>query len=277
MANNTTLSALNRPREVGPLIVEPLTRASVALQVSTLVRTASPEYRLPKITGDPSADWIGPNQQIPSSEATGDEIVVTPQKLAGLSFMANELVQDTDPAAHGIVADRLAADSARKIDQAFFASGLPANANRPLGLEAIPAASLTKVVADPTSSVDVWTDAYFAAQDIGLDIDYWVTTSAVAKALAKMKTGTGSNAPLLNGFVDGKRVMSGAPVLVSPYVTAGTVWGISRSRVFSVLRKDIDIEFDASMRFDWDQTVIRTTLRIAFGYPSPASVVRIKV
>lgn len=283
MANSSTLSVLTG-EQVAPLIVEPLTRESVAMAASTVARTDQAEYRIPRITADPSADWIGPNTEIEASEATGADLTVTPAKVAGISYIANELANDSDPAAAGIIGQRLAVDIARRIDRAFFGTVITApadpdyNAVRPVGLESITGPSLNTIDAIPTSGLDVYIDALAAAEGEGVELTSWVLNPTDAATLAKVKTGTGSNVLLLGGGAENgpSRTILGIPVRTSPHVTAGTAWGIPAARTFVVLRRDTEVVIDRSARFEFDQTAIRAICRIGFGFPHARGIVRIK-
>lgn len=282
MAYSATLSALNRPDAVGPLIIEPVTQASVALRVSTVWQTDSQSVVIPKITDDPSADWLPENTEIPASEATGDSISVTPKKLAGITYIANELADDTSPEAGAIIGQRLAADMGHKIDRAFFGSHITDdenpdyNAARPLGLESIPLVNLSRIDANPTgSSLDAFAEAVAAAEAQGVTIENWVTTPAIKLALRKLKTATGSNSYLLD-YINGQLTVHGAPVLSSPQVTTGSVWGLPPTRAYTVLRKDVEVRFDTSVRFQFDQIAVRGVMRLAFGFPHTKGIVLIR-
>ncbi|WP_235848221.1 hypothetical protein [Mycolicibacterium holsaticum] len=54
----TNAASLLRPEQVHAVIIEPLTRESVAFQASTVVHTDSHEYRFPRIVGDPDTAWV---------------------------------------------------------------------------------------------------------------------------------------------------------------------------------------------------------------------------
>src|SRR5690625_3178707 len=110
------------PETIGQLVVQPVMNGSVAAQVSTIVNISSHEYRVPLVTGDPSAAWVEEAGTISPSDSSFDELTVTPSKVAGLSVISRELAEDSSPAAQQIVGDGLARDIARKIDAAFFAA-----------------------------------------------------------------------------------------------------------------------------------------------------------
>lgn len=283
MANSSTLSVLTG-EQVAPLIVEPLTRESVALSASTVVNTDQAAYRIPRITADPSADWLAPNTEIEASEATGADLTITPAKVAGISYIANELANDSDPQAAGIIGQRLAVDIARRIDRAFFGPVITDNldpdynAVRPVGLESITGTALNNIDAAPTTGLDPYIDALAAAEAEGVDLTSWVLNPTDAAALAKVKTGTGSNVLLLGGGAENgpSRTILGIPVRTSPYVPSGTAWGIPAARTFVVLRRDTEVVIDRSARFEYDQTAIRAVCRIGFGFPHARGIVRIE-
>lgn len=283
MPNSSTLSVLTG-EQVAPLIVEPLTRESVALAASTVVNTDQASYRIPRITADPSADWLAPNTEIEASEATGADLTITPAKVAGISYIANELANDSDPQAAGIIGQRLAVDIARRIDRAFFGPVITDdldpdyNSVRPLGLESITGPALNNVDAAPTTGLDPYIDALAAAEAEGVDLTSWVLNPTDAATLAKIKTGTGSNVLLLGAGAENgpSRTILGIPVRTSPYVATGTAWGIPAARTFVVLRRDTEVVIDRSARFEYDQTAIRAVCRIGFGFPHARGIVRIK-
>lgn len=282
MAFSSSLSALNRPNEVADLLITPVTEASVALTVSNVWNTESHSATIPIWTGDPAAEWLPENDEIPASEATGKSITVTPAKIAGISFISNELAQDTSPEVALIIGQRLAADIGHKIDRAFFGPHItdpmdPSyNSTRPAGLESIPLEDLSRIDASPEAkSLDAFADAVAAAEDAGVTIQNWVTTPQIKLELSKLKTGTGSNAYLLDRS-NGEMSINGAPVRASRHVTAGSVWGLHQPRTFVVVRKDTTVEFDSSYRFGHDQIAVRGVMRLTFAFPHRQSVVLIR-
>src|SRR3954468_6880718 len=131
-----TAGPLLTPEQVEDLLVLPVLAASVALNplVSTVVRLTGSTYRIPKVTADPSAAWVAEGAEIPVSDLTTNELVVTPSKVAGLSVITSELAEDSSPEASTEVGAGLARDIARKVDAAFF-RGVAAAPSRRLPAE----------------------------------------------------------------------------------------------------------------------------------------------
>ena len=88
---------------MGALVVQPVERASVAFQISNVVRTESHDFRIPVITSDATAAWTAEGSDITPSNAGVDEVNVTPKKLAALSIISNELANNSSPAAQTVV------------------------------------------------------------------------------------------------------------------------------------------------------------------------------
>lgn len=274
MATNTsTVPALLRPDQIEALLVLPVLAASVAALTCRVARTGSHQYRIPRVTADPSAAWVSEGAEIPVSDLDADEMVVTPRKLAGLTVITNELAQDSSPDAAETVGQGLARDCARKIDQAFMGDlALPA----PAGL-----GSLTNVteIAAPTAYADLdpFAAAAAAAETEGATIGSWIAHPNDALSLSNLKAGSGSNVPLLalDPAQPSRRLVEGSPLRITPYATEGQVWGIPVGLAVLVLRKDVDVVADTSPFFTSDRTAVRATMRLAFGFPNEPAVVRV--
>jgi HK97 family phage major capsid protein len=135
-ATTSNTAALLSPEQVEELLVLPILASSVALdpRVSTVVRLTGSTYRIPKVSADPSASWVAEGAEIPASDLTTNELVITPSKVAGLSVITSELAEDSSPEATTEVGAGLARDISRKIDAAFFGG---VAANTPSGLASL--------------------------------------------------------------------------------------------------------------------------------------------
>ncbi len=263
------------PDEHGPLVIQPAIDASVFARVATVQMTSSHDYRIPVVAADPTAQWVAEGAEITPSDPTLQELVVTPAKVAGLTIISRELADDSDPAAAQVVGDGLARDIARRIDQAAFA-GLASPA--PAGLTTLSGVQ-TYVNASAFGNLDFAAEAISKAEVVGATVTHFVTSPATALALAKVRTETGSNKPLLGADATTAtgRMILGVPLLVSPFVAANTLWAIDSSRVWLVVRADASIEADRSVYFTSDRVAVRATMRAAFAFPHPQSVVKVSI
>ena len=103
-------SAILTPEQVQALVIEPLLNQAVATQVSTVVQTASTSTRFPIVKQDRVTTWVQEGAEITHSDADPDELVCTPLKLAGLSIVSSELMEDSDPSALEVVGSGLVRD-----------------------------------------------------------------------------------------------------------------------------------------------------------------------
>lgn len=262
------------------LIVEPVSRASVALDraVSTSMSTANGTVHIPVIRDDAGASWVNEGDEIAPDDTEFDEIEVVPHKVAGLSVVSRELANDSSPAAAQMIGDSLARSIAKQIDSAFFSDPVLA-APAPAGLGSVTDATVVDAGA-AWSSLDPFTEATSEAEQLGVTITSWVANPADALALAQLKdeTTTGSLRPLLavDPTQPSRRTIEGVPLLVSPAVVAGTIWGMPSSRVIVVRREDVTVETSGDVFFTSDRIAIRAVMRVGFGFPSHTSVVKVQ-
>lgn len=263
------------PDAFASLITEPLDAQNVAIGASTLIPTDNHRVHIPKLTTDPTAAWVAEGAEISASNAAVDDVIVVPAKTAGLITITREASQDTTPAAADLLGQRLAQAVSKNIDTAYFGSK-GTDTVRPAGLE-----DLTGVtaIAGPAAwtDLDPFTDAQAAIEGLGLSISTFVANPADAQTLAKLRVQTGSNLPLLGAdpTQPTKRQINGVPLVVSPAVTVGTIWGIPRERAFVVRRQDVELITDSSVYFTSDRVAIRAVLRIGFAWPQPAAIAKI--
>ena len=271
----TSGSPILTPEQVFDLLVQPTVDESVAARVATVVHTGASSFRIPIVQADPTAAWVNEGAEIPTSDIDLDEASTNFHKLAGLSIVTNELAADSSPAAAEAIGAGLARDLARKVDIAFFGNvASPA----PPGLGALSGTSPIDAGAAITNT-DPFVEAIAAAEAVGATVDNFVANPADALVLAKVKKATGSNEPLLgvDATSPSRRVVAGVPLLTSPAVAVGTIWGLAKSRVYLVIREDAEVEADGSPFFTSDRTAIRGKLRVGFVFPHPAAVVEMTI
>ena len=265
-------ASIIRPESVQDLVVEPLTKQSLAFQLSTVVEIDGPEARFPILTGDPTASWTAESAEIDISAASFDDLTVTVKKVSALTVVSNELASDSSPAAASLIGQRLVESLRATIDSAYFGAAVE---NGPSGLGSI---SPTVVYGgDPYANADGFIEAQAAVEQLGQKVDHWVASPSTVVALSKLKRQTGSNEPLLSDSAAGPvgRSLVGVPLLAAPEMADGLVLGVPRARSFVVLRKGTTVDIDSSAFFSSDRTAIRAIARLAFAFPQPAAIVSV--
>ena len=283
MASATTSTAAAwLPADYGQLLIATASKMSVALQTTTVVTTQSNEFRIPTIDAEVAAAWYLENIDFTLSDAGFAEEVVRPRKLAGLSKLSSELVNDSTPDAAREVGLSVARSIATGTDAAFFGSA-PGTGTPPKGLGAFADAAVTTVTT--AAGVTTWADldpftaAIFGVEAVGGSLTSFVANPADAEKLAKLKKQSGNIEPLLSPDATSPttRRLAGLPLFTSSAVTVGTVYGLDISRVYTVMRSDATVEIDRSVYFGSDSVAVRGIARVAFGYPHAKSIARIKL
>jgi HK97 family phage major capsid protein len=270
----TTGSGILTPEKVQELVVEPLTRQSVAMQASSVISTSSKTTRFPIVVSDPTTGWTAEGQEIAISDPDIDELEVTPHKLAGLTVVSSEMVSDSDPAALAIVGDGLVRDLQVKLDAAFFGTSVT---NGPSGLGAL-AGIQGVLVDDPEfTNLDPFAEALSKAETVGATITSFVAHPAQLLKLSQIKIGDAYNQPLLGTDASSptKRSVQGVPVYWSPAVDEDVVWAVPKMKSYVVVREDTSVVTDASAFFSSDRVGVRATMRVGFAWPHAAAIVKI--
>lgn len=265
------------PEQWGPLLIEPIQALSLAFNpfVATQVMTDAHTFHIPVVNTDAASSWVAEGAEITPSDPSISELNVVPTKAAGLVIISSELANDSSPAAAEVVGQSLARSIAQTIDGAFFGN---AAAPAPAGLGSLANASVSRVVAGTApTNLDAFAQALSLVEQDAAEITAFVANPADALMVAQLKTGTGFNAPLLgtdatNGTA---RQILGIPLLVSPRVPVGVIWGMAANRNYTVLRTDVSVTTDASVFFTSDRIAVRATVRVAFGFPTPRAVAKI--
>lgn len=268
-----------KPSDYGQLLVATTSKASIAIQTTTLVTTDKNEFRIPRVTSEVTSGWYGENADITLADPGLSEEVVRPRKTASLTRISNELANDSTPAADQVIGESAARSIATTIDFGLFAvadgTGTP-----PKGLGSFANSALTYVDAgEYWGNIDPFIEAIFDVETEGGSLSSFIANPADAEILAKLKKSTTSNEPLLAPDANSatRRSISGVPLYVSAAVPVGSVYGFTGSRIYTVLRSDVTVETDKSLYFGSDGTAIRGIARVGFGFPHPKSIARISL
>jgi HK97 family phage major capsid protein len=273
----STAAGILAPEEVNGLVVQPVTRMSVAYQATQLVTITSNEYRFPILTENRSAAWVLEKQEIPVDDPTVTELTAKPQKVAALTVISRELANDSleNASAAEVVGQAIARDIARVVDVAMFSA--TAITNAPPGVGQLAGVSTASFAA---GNLDGFAEAVSKAEEVGATLTSFVASPATALAMAQLKVDSAdSNLPLLqqDPTQPTRRLIFGVPLLVSPGVADDVVWGLASDFAYTVQNSEATLDVDSSPYFTSDRLAIRGTLRLAWGFPHPKSVVKITV
>jgi HK97 family phage major capsid protein len=247
---------------VGELVVLPVVRTSLAMQVATTFQTdKSDRFSLPIVSTDPAAAWLEEGQDITPADGALDQVASPYYKVGGLTLVSSELADDSSPAVANIVGQGLVRDIARTVDLAFFGDGDPLS---PPGLNALTyGAEIDFDADDPYASL---TDALNWCEQNGTTVAAWVVAPDLALTIRQARQATDSYVPLVTPDVakaPGESIL-GAPLHVSTAVPASTGWAIPANRHFVAVRKSATVESSRDAYFASDQVAVRALTRVAW-------------
>lgn len=280
--NSTTGQPLLKPWEQGDLITVPWRETSVALQVTTAFPTESPEVHLPVVAADVTSGFVPELGTIELDDPDLQTVTVVPRKLAAATLCSLEQLRDSNPQTQEVVGQSIIRSLARTTDKAFIAAS---TTNGPAGLGSLVGHGAQQVtVSGAITSLDPFTDAIGMLAEHGANLTAFLADARTVTALAKLKQIAGSNVPLLNSDngVDvtkpQARTVQGVPLWSLPAsagIPPGHIWGLDRTRVYTVLRQGVELDVSTDAAFLQTAAIIRATTRIGFGFADPEAVVRI--
>jgi len=268
MLTSTNGSTNILPPQYGALITDPLTENALAFdsRVTTTIRTGAERFRAPRLVEDVAAAWVAEGEEISPSDPTLDEIEIVPKKIGGLTIISRELAEDSNPSAQAIVGQSLARALTTQVDTGFFAAGGGAQA---AGLASITPTEHTGTL----DSLDVIHEAKAKAAAQGGKPTALLAHPDDVLALALLKDQTDSNRALLQSTDSA----AGVPVISTRHAAAGTIWMVDASQIYTVLREDTSLAVSRDAYFTSDRIAVRATVRVAWGFITPAALVKINL
>ncbi len=254
-ATTTTSAAAWRPDEtnVSLNLDGALPEAFVTL-MTTLAGSVEGDartVRVPFVGADPAASVVAEGAAIAETDGTLSEVEIQTAKVAVLSVISNE--QWASPGA----AVRLPLSLQRAVTA-------KANAEFVAALNALTFTSGGTVAG--ATDLDVFSDALADIEGAGGDASHILMPSSAWKALAALKTGTGSNLPIL-GVGDlatekVRRSIMGVPVHL--HNAATSVYVISKSDLVSA-SSPLRVDTSDDYAFNRDAKALRATLRFGIA------------
>lgn len=263
-ASATTTGAFLPDGNLGAAIIRPVQKLSVAFdpRVATPVSTPAHTFRIPVVDSDSSASWLDEMDDVTVGDPVLDEVAVTPSKVGCMTLVSSEFAHDAGSVGSQALGQSLGRALAQQIDEAFFASE---TAKGPKGLLSCGA---PRVETGGWTDLDPIADAIASVRAGGGNPTVLVVDPAIAKTLSKLKTGTGSNQPLLG--VDatnaGAQTVLGLPMVVVPTLSPAYSWVLDASAIYTVLNTDVNLVVDSSYAFGKDALALRATARVGFGF-----------
>jgi HK97 family phage prohead protease len=213
--------------------------------------------------GAATANWVGESKAIPATAADFSTVSLTPQKVAAIAVVSNELLRDSSPSAEMLVRDALVEASAQKVDTHFFSTTAASSGVYPAGI-------LNGVVVGTTGGA---TEAELIGDIAGLmrnfitakyDINglVWCMSPLLALQISLMRNALGQNAfATMPNTLEGRPVYSGHNVGTGDLIlmSAGDIWKIGDSGVQVSISREATIEQDDAPQGATDTPVTMST------------------
>ncbi len=272
--NKTTAVGGLQPAEINDLVVEPVVKDSVAAQVATVITNAQgSKLRIPKIADENTVKnlFTAELAEIELLNPTVSQLELEWRKIAALTILSSEVVQDSELAILDAAGRSLTRELVRKLDTAAFGNAAPANGFA--GIQASHAQFHAIADADGTNA-DFAIDAGAAIGNADGVPQVILTTPSVLAALQKAKVSVGSEQPLFGTSAAAAvgQTINGLPVVTSSHVKANTLYVIDPAGLVLAVRKDVALDTDSSAAFSVDGTMVRIITRMAFGVVDPTKV-----
>lgn len=270
-----------------------LAAQSVALRSGIQVlRTENDSLVVPRLLSDQVAYWTSEGSPITDSDPTADTMTATPRKVAALTAISNEVIDDSSPPVLQSFGMQIIRSLALAFDLGVFqGTGTPPQIQGIRGTTGIQDVFMGDNGAAPTS-LDEYAEAIGLLESENAEAGAIVMAPRTWGDLLKLKEQTtGSNKPLLqesagSGSQGIERRIYGVPVYLSSQLAVNEVKGTSGSvcssayvyqpdQLVAVIRRETTVEVDRSRLFNSDQSEMRAIMRADLLVPNPKAVVRI--
>ncbi len=250
------------------VLIEGLRQESALLQAgATLIVVNGRNASIPRIKVDPDADWVGELEELPSDPGDADVLTLTPKKIGNLVNLSRESIEDAPLNELDAVGRSMVRGVASKLDARAFSTSA-ATATAPAGLRsagtALPTAAVTEIgVASLITGVGT-------LRGLGArpDVIFIAAQDLTALELAAVSGGY-NGAMSIEG--PGIASISGARLISTPALPAGTALIAQASYLVIGVRRDIAVDFSEHSSFSSDAVAARVTGRLDWAVSDPAA------
>jgi HK97 family phage major capsid protein/HK97 family phage prohead protease len=284
------------PPQLSSYLWDRLRPQSVALRSGIrVIPTDRKTIQWPRVISDPVPEWVGETEVIPATDPAFDTLEADPKKLAARTEFSNEVLDDSEPEAEGVVRRLMQRALALKLDLGFFQGNPAADDDSIRGLKFVAGIQTGPslgangaAIPAGAAGLNLITDAVGMLEDADVPGPFAIVMRpSVWRQFTKLVDSQGHR--LLGDFsretppnIDGHRVYTSNQLAANE--TQGTSNDTSSIYIYStdpdtgpalVRRKDVQIEIDRSRLFDKDMSEMRGKTRVDLLVPQPLAVLRI--
>lgn len=272
------------PTATADIYWDRLRARSVTLAASpVLLPVEDTSLIVPKIAGSVTIGPVSENAEITATDPTLSSVVLTPKKFAALTRCSNEALEDSTPELRVVIAEDMIREMATYLDaQMLVGTG---SSGQIRGLSNTTGATSTAVNAVP--DLDDFADAIASLEAANGDLSraaFFVAPRTWSQLRKQTATGSGEYLLAAGDPTQATRPsVFGVPVYVTSNIPTNLTVGQSSNNSLAVLadmsqvlvglRKDVELLFDTSLYFAYDQTALRVVSRVDMQVANAASVV----
>jgi HK97 family phage major capsid protein len=261
------LGAAITPEQWAAFVLEHLSHKSVVLASGARrIDTSAKQIHVPRVTDDGGVGWYGELETIENDAPEGDDLVLTPKKVASLNRLSNESVDDSDPSSLDEVGKAMLRAISLEADRAIFAG---AGGKQPTGI----LVNAEVPLPDHPGAVDyeglVRAAGVVRAEGGEPDAAYISPLDLVELQLES----DGADRPLLQSANDGPaQIVAGLRLFPTPALAQGEALVAEARQIVVAVRKDAEVAFSTDAAFDEDGTAARVIARLDAGVNDTAGL-----
>lgn len=216
--NTNTQGGFLVPEIWAAKIYEIILAKSTAIQLCEQITMTSDTLFFPKVTAATTAYFVDEAATITAAQPTFGQLTIHPKKVAALTVLSTEVMEDSNPSIMDTVIRRLAEDIALKVDYEIYNGTTNVGGFNGWRDTTADTAIHTVAVGGELSTDDI-SDAIEKLQSSNIEPTDLIIHPKLLNKLRKLKTTTNGNEPLLN------MITFGAAPLANGVV--GKIWGIN--------------------------------------------------
>ncbi len=263
------LGAAITPEQWATFVLEHLSAQSVVLASgATRIDTINRQIHVPRVLNDGGADWFGELEEINETGPTGDDLVLSPKKVAALVRLSSESVDDSNPSVLDAVGTAMTRAVALKADAGILVG---AGGKAPLGVYG----QAGQHVVSPAITIDALIDASGLIAGVGGAARAAYLNPSDVTVLMKSKDL--QERPLLGPDYAGgpTSTVYGLTLWSTPAIAAGTGLVADPSEIICAVRQDPSVAVSTDALFTSDGQVARVIARLDCGVNDPRGLVSI--
>jgi HK97 family phage major capsid protein len=254
------LGAAITPEEWAGFVLDHLAHESVVLMSgATRIDTAAKQIHVPRLTDDGGVAWYGELEEITNDAPGGDDLVLTPKKVAALVRLSNESVGDSAPSVLDTTGGAMLRAIALEADAAIFHG---AGGKAPTGI--LDTEAVLPGLDGESPDYEGLVKGAGKIREAGGRPDVAYISPADYTLLQLQEDGF--NRPLLQAVSDGPApVIAGLRIYPTPALESGEALVAQADQIIVGVRTDPSVAFSSDAAFAVDGTVARVIARLDAG------------